>query len=574
MIETLLTSIRNWMLNLNWNRAKKKVFDTADQKELERIIEDYISRCSDQFQSFSLDEEFDFCGLVEFFQSNLSREVDKYLYAGNHHIRKRARKDVIKKALSYAQANKEGSIEKVKKFTENLLDIIIRFKEEKADSNLQLMANKVIDELSDKTTADNIQVMQGIDSIKEMLQNEEPIRAAIKRDDILTAEKELARLKNEISSEHKLFPYYGYTYSSNGQLLSIPLSSEAEKKHPPYLNLRGKLMIDGHEVSEYSDEIFNHAYRNQKDISFIVEDATKFLGEVEDPIQHEAEALIGVNLIHHPKPFPPAFPISVSCNDEVIFNYILIRIESILDDGTYILSNYEQENRPFQFTLSMNFQTKQTSYNFSIIEYSAKVLLKLYKIMKSSGSDSVIAIRSLRDDQVFLEGKITTSTNNCSANELEENMIFFENVIAIENYFSTQIPIQQSYTQIDYNSIQYFGTLIRGESITYHWNKVETHVTKSSLIKPNILRLENKPHNLVYITTASMSLLGKIYELPISMELKNYYIANFDDMIKNFDVLEDGDSLKVEIVTDDEKGICVHRLHKKEAASQPSVPYH
>ena len=77
-----------------------------------------------------------------------------------------------------------------------------------------------------------------------------------------------------------------------------------------------------------------HAYRHQLKLVMSIDEAVKLLGNRPDPIQTEAKQYIGKEIIAIPPEFPEAFPCSIKVGEKTYFDYILLRTEEILDDGT------------------------------------------------------------------------------------------------------------------------------------------------------------------------------------------------------------------------------------------------
>ena len=65
-----------------------------------------------------------------------------------------------------------------------------------------------------------------------------------------------------------------------------------------------------------------------------ISEAIKLLGDQLDPIQKEAQELVGKKIVMVPPAFPPAFPCAVKVKDKTYFDYVLLRTQEILDDGT------------------------------------------------------------------------------------------------------------------------------------------------------------------------------------------------------------------------------------------------
>lgn len=64
------------------------------------------------------------------------------------------------------------------------------------------------------------------------------------------------------------------------------------QKYPPMFKISGEVLLNGQPVQP-SEDIFNYADRHQSVVTMHVVKSMKMLGDEEDPIQYEAEELIG-----------------------------------------------------------------------------------------------------------------------------------------------------------------------------------------------------------------------------------------------------------------------------------------
>lgn len=64
--------------------------------------------------------------------------------------------------------------------------------------------------------------------------------------------------------------------------------------------------------------------------------------------------MVGRTAIIHPPAFPPAFPCNVKIDNEVVVEYLLLRTKEIEDDGTFVVTNEEQQHFPFKIVLKVH----------------------------------------------------------------------------------------------------------------------------------------------------------------------------------------------------------------------------
>ena len=140
--------------------------------------------------------------------------------------------------------------------------------------------------------------------------------------DLAQVERNLSTTLKGISSQHTLFPYYGYKMEGQEDLISIPLTDNATILYPPRFNVTASSVRLGDTViKKIDDDILSKSYRHQLPISMDVVTAKKYLGDILDPSQKEADRITGAHVIMTPPPFPPAFPCSISIDDIDILRY-------------------------------------------------------------------------------------------------------------------------------------------------------------------------------------------------------------------------------------------------------------
>lgn len=146
-------------------------------------------------------------------------------------------------------------------------------------------------------------------------------------------------------------------------MISSPLIAEAIKRYPPRFNITVNSVKIGHQAFDSLDsQSFSYAYQHQLPITFDVISAEKFLGDELDPIQIEAEKIVGSQGVIKPPEFPPAQPYSISVGNEVFYDYLLLRATEYLDDGRLIVTNENQKNRSIDVRISLNFISKKQQF--------------------------------------------------------------------------------------------------------------------------------------------------------------------------------------------------------------------
>lgn len=221
--------------------------------------------------------------------------------------------------------------------------------------------------------------------------------------------------------------------------------------------------MNGEYLDRFDVNTIDYANRHQLPITLNVITAKKLLGDIDDPVQHEAENIIGESFIIPPKPFPPAFPCSISLDENAIFDYILFRTEEILDDGTIVISNREQENCPFRIRVSANLKTGKTLYSADIVDPTNEELLQYLRFLTRAASGKTISIRVLSLGEELATGKPGNVEYNGGFDKIESEIEFLEKIVTIEHYYNDIITIPEEIMIDDFKAISYLASLIDGK---------------------------------------------------------------------------------------------------------------
>ena len=379
----------DYVVSLGLEAVKDKVKTEWEAKQVRDRLKNYISRQQKINWSCTREEEIDFGGLTHYIQTDLLDDVQERLF-GNRKERGMARKSIISKATCYAQAHTSLSRQRAIWMTETAIDILHEFYKSRINRELKFIAAQIEDAVGEIATEQTKEIVQTVQASEERVIKElknaaknignmsiEKNMQLMRQGDIGQVEDTVSNFFAAIGSTHILFPNYRYEYKGEkGQLYSKPLTKEALEKYPPRISCTGTIQMNGEYLQKFDVNTIDYANRHQLPITLNVITAKKLLGNIDDPIQHEAEKLIGESFIIQPKPFPPAFPCSISLDGNVMFDYILFRTEEILDDGTIIISNREQENCPFRIGMSVNMKLGKTTYSVDTVEPTNEELLQ------------------------------------------------------------------------------------------------------------------------------------------------------------------------------------------------------
>ena len=353
------------LLNLGVGVAKSKINKKIDEQRLKKDLEEFIISEKKYFDLSSIDEEFDFEGLLNYVVNNLIEDTKTSVFSKSRKEREKAHQTIINKGLQFSQADTEESKDKVNKLITNCINIIRNFYKKQITIKEYLLCSETLDDgienITDKIDESRELVLSSQKELAEY--SSDNFVRLVNNNQLNLAETKINNLFNIMSTQHKLYPEYGYSMNQ-GKLMSVPLQENSIKKYPPIMDIKADLQI-GEYINYFNGfDPLDFSYRHQLDMIIQVKNARKLLGSIEDPCQSEAERMIGENLVLKHKEFPPAFPCSIKVGGKTYFEYVLLRTKEILDDGTYIVTNDEQGHAKVNFEFRFKVEG-ETLFNFT-----------------------------------------------------------------------------------------------------------------------------------------------------------------------------------------------------------------
>lgn len=561
-----MSNLIDYMVELGLDAIKDNVMDIKDQREIRKRLQTFIEKQSKINELSTIAEEIDFQGLVEYITGNLLDNV-KVRFFGKRKERQIARETIINKAVAYSQVSTEPAKKRVVKLISNVLNILREFYRRKVPKSELFVATEIVDNIEDvvkeQLTEQNKRIIYGVSAmIKEAkchsimsVDNNIQLTKLGKLQDV---ESNLSSLFRCIGSEHVLYPYYGYAPEViNGEvrLLSKPLTADAIRKFPPKIKCKGSIKLGGQKLDKFSVDTIDYANRHQIPITISIQEAKKLLGDIDDPVQQEAEALIGKNLEIPPKPFPESFPCSILLDGNVEFEYILLRTQEILEDGTIVVSNREQEKCRFKISMRINIAEKKTDFNINIEEPSNRETLQYLRFMKKASDGAKLIIRELPTGQNLMEGIINQFEYKSGFQTTDEEIAFLEKVVLIEDYFGMTIILPDEICTDDYDIICYMSELINGERYNGSWSKAEFSFELNEDLQKKIAEMEDSQYSISYVGSIDIPLYGEQYHFPIKRTYERVKVNNLQKLKRKAEILDVGDIIKIEYLPGEENGI-------------------
>ena len=107
--------------------GKSQINKKLNEQLLRNKLKKYISEQKELNGLYSMKEEFDFEGLLNYILNHLITDVQTRVFSINTVERGRAREEVIDKAVKFSKANTKESINNVKKLLQRVLILLNLF---------------------------------------------------------------------------------------------------------------------------------------------------------------------------------------------------------------------------------------------------------------------------------------------------------------------------------------------------------------------------------------------------------------------------------------------------------------
>jgi hypothetical protein len=564
-----MVNLVDYIVEFGLNFGHGILKDIKEEKEIHKLLQEFIEKQHKINEYSLLAEEIDFQGFCDYVSSNLVKDFENYLFAVNYKDRESTKETIIKKAFHYTHAANEPAKQKVIKLVSFIADILREFYIKNISRSDLFVKNLIADDVRSvvKESERNI--------ISEFSQANERVSAnsilsidnnihLMRQEGFNEVESNLNTFLNCIGSEHILYPYYRNSFEMKEgklRLISEPLSFDSIIKYPPKMKCIGSIKMGNQYLDEFNADVIDYANRHQLPIKLSIVEAKKLLGDIVDPLQHEAEELIGEELVIPPKPFPAAFPCSIIIDGEVEFEYILLRTEEILEDSTYIISNKEQKDFPFRIHICINIVGNKTDFNIRTENPSNKDMLHYVQFMKKVSCGGNIVIRALSIGKNIMEGKLNYYKYKSGFKTIDDEISFLEKVVSLEDYFKKTMVLPNEIYVDDYEAICYMANLIRGEGYRGNWTGVSFDFILSDDLKNKIISTEESLYSSSYIAYSDILLYGEKYQFTIRRTYECGKIKNLERLKKKAEVLDVGDKIKMEYIPNDGTGFFVDNLY-------------
>lgn len=552
MIEDFVQTLVNLMIDAGTDETIKHLKDSCEKQQVEKKIIKYLNQQKKYNGLYSVAEEYDFAGICNYLKENSFQKVLDAI-SGTDSQRKAARSELYTGAYHAAHAETAQSKEKVRRLVSETVDILREIQHSKILLSDRVMQAEIVDDVNAHTD-------KAIEALAKKAQENNQSPFSPENVNKLGSNHEYEKLntlskqfQNQLGTQHPLYPYYQFTPSQEyaGNLVSSPLRDDARKKYPPRFVLNGIAKIGDDQISELSPEIIEYANRHQLLISLEIHSAIKYLGEEKDPMQIEAESLIGTTIIKKPREFPEPRPFSIRIDGDPIFDYIELGAIEILEDDSIVLTNEKQLSPLLKVRLVLNAKTNSASISMEVADQSSETHLRYVSLMKAVSEGKNISLYDLKNNTTFLSGVLKGCDYKSRFANIDDELDFLKRICEIEKYFSVKLKIPDSFTRNDYKLVFYLSDLIRGERVKRNIGTIECTAIVGDEIKKTVMERGRETEDLVHVGPSRVTIFDHAFDIQIVRELKNVRFMQIDKIKALLNILNNGDTfpLKLELVT-------------------------
>ena len=567
MVTESMAFITEYIATLALDAGREKYNKRLDDQKLKEAFGAYIETQKRYNEITSLAEEIDFEGICEYLRENLMNDVTDRVFSPCSKRRGKAREEIISKAIVFSKADTSESRNRVANIVSVCLDIIREFYRTGIQRSSYILASEITESVEETINEAVKSSTEGVASaIKDSeanIINQLNVLSERRDGSLFSIDQALSIVNNDnvsqigdgihtvlkhISIKHPLYPDYGFDYS-NGVVLSKPLTKEAKVMYPPRMSVQGRVSIGNVQVDDDSVDPMDYSYRHQIPLIMEVSKAVKYLGDMIDPSQEEVRQLEGKTLLAYPPKFPPAFPCSIKVGNEVYFEYVMLRMQEIRDDGTWVISNKEQENCHFYFEICINpGHPSNPDFKTNISDADNVELLNYVRFMAALDRIKDLHIYVLSEGQDIIAGHIDTVNYKSGFVTVEDEIDFLERICEIEKYFGVSLKIDGKIKETEYEVIRQVSDLIRNDQVKGTWidfsftRKIDSH------FRDVIAEMDNTGMELSFVGTYGVDIFGAKFDFKFMRIYQSAVINDFDRLKEKVAVLDDEDSIKVSFV--------------------------
>lgn len=312
------------------------------------------------------------------------------------------------------------------------------------------------------------------------------------------------------------------------------------------MNFKGTIRAGSHYFNDASINPMDYAYRHQLKLVISIDEAVKLLGNKPDPIQTEAEQYVGKEIIAIPPEFPEAFPCSIKVGKKTYFDYILLRTEKILDDGTYVIGNREQTNSTIYFEIKVNPQNPQKEdFTVNIANANNHELLNYAKFMDELAQVKDLHIYALKVQKDFIAGIINSVNYETGFNSIADEIDFLKRICAIEDYFNVKLNVSGNISDEEYRCVFRVSELIFNEEVDSTWKEASFTGVLGEELRKQLGDLDTPISMLSYVVICDVNLFGAEFKFKYMRTYRCAVMQELDRIKQLVSCLADGDPIRI-----------------------------
>ena len=572
------STIADRLADLGLAVGKEHLKDRVEEYKLMNALKAHIERHRKYNDICSSVEEVDFQGLIDYIINNLLNDTEKRIFCANPKERGKALNLIIASAVAFSNANTAEAKSRVEHIVTDCLCIIREFykkgigkKEyllaaetvdainENTENSLKLTENKLIQtakELSQKQTKDLADIIS-----RGALYSPDRLIIEAKQGNLDFANERMKEVLSGLSTTHPLYPDYGYGMK-NDTFISVPLTPDASKKYPVHYTFKGPIRIGGEYFNDPTIDPRVYAYRNQLTLTMDVQEAKKYLGNLEDPAHYEMDRMVGKQLEANPPEFPPAFPCAIIVGDTTFYDYILLRTQKNLDDGTLIFGNREQHESHFYFEVRLKLSDAMLSdetddENPVVIENDSDFIIQIHdatnmetlnfvRFMKAISVQKKVRIHVLGTDHDIVAGKIDGVNYHTGFSSIDEEIDFLQRICEIEKYYHVSLDIHEEIEPDTYFLILKISDLIRNDEVTDTWEGAKFTGTIDKIFQHRLVEMSNEMYMISYVGNMDVHIMGADFEVKFMRTFKSAVLQDYERIRQLSALLKEGDSINLE----------------------------
>lgn len=562
----IISSFASYMANLGFEAGKGLINGKIDENRLKESLSRFIEQQQGYNELCSLAEEIDFQGLVDYIQDKMLNKAKEAIREVDSADREKAIKQIVDSAVSFSNAQSTEAKQRVERIITTCFNVIRAFYSDKIHIQDYLLADKAVDAVQKHTVkALSDSEKRIIERIDKMSQNSLGRVIESQQGDISLLNQWFKDAFQLASSSHPLQPYYRYGYK-DGNLISQPAIPEANVAFPVHYMFYGPIRIGGKYITDTAINPLDLAYRHQVEIVMEIAQAKKYLCDFEDPASFGIKRMIGGELHVTPPEFPVPFPCSIKAGEVTYYEYILLRVQEILDDGTIIVSNKEQKtNIKFEFRIhnisieNYKQDRRNIDISLSISNETNREHLNYLRFIKALSEKEDIHVYVLDAGQDIIAGRMNCGETSGNSPSLDEKIDFLERICEIEDFFHVSIPLSGDMYEQDYRDFMYFSELVRKNEVESTWDKASFTGIVSPVFREKLDEMGSFTGALSYVGKSTVKLFGIELDVTFMRTFKSAKLNDYPRLCQLAKLLQDGEEIRIELIPD-QNNLCVETL--------------